>query len=192
MHLRGAELGCKSHGTKHTERVIAICRVRVQGSADYTCREVLDSAERIYQCAEITLLEAECHGIDSEIPSFLVVLQGSVLDDRLSRITMIGLFPRAHELYLNAMILQHGRAEILEDGDAAAMFFSFLDMVCNSSRKRNTASFYHYVNVIIRSAKEAIAHVTAYDKSPYTNTLCYFRDDAENRRIQKSLSHRHI
>ena len=105
---------------------------------------------------------------------------------------MIGFFPRAHELYLNAMILQHCRAEILEDGNAAAVSFSLLDMVGDSSRKCNTASFHHYVNVIIRPAKETIAHVTAYDKSSYAYILCYFRDDAENRRVQKSLSHRHI
>ena len=110
----GGELRGEADGAKHAQRVVAVGLFGLERGADDAGREVADAAERIDQAAEILLAQAEGHRVDGEIPPQLVLFQRPVLHDGLPGIAVVGLLARAHELHLDALVVQHRGAEVAE------------------------------------------------------------------------------
>ena len=147
-----AEFGCESDCAEHSQRVVAVGRVRVERGADNSCRQIANAAERVHQRPEIFFLQAQCQCVDGEVASFLVVFQCAVFYYRFSGIAVIRFFSRAHEFDFCPVVFQHGCAEILEYRDAASVVFAFTYMVSYGSGQFDSAAFDYDVYVICLSA----------------------------------------
>ena len=159
--LGSAELGRKTHGAQHPERIVGVSGVGVERSADDAGCEVPYASEGIYKRSEVFLLERESHGVDCEVASQLVVLKGSVLYDRLPRFASVRFFPGSHKLDFIALEVQHCCAEVLEIRHVCAGFLS--DRPCEI----DAASFDHYVDIVARSAKKTVAYIASYGEGPH-------------------------
>ena len=169
--LRRAELRGETDRAEHPERVVAVGLLRLQRGADYARRKVADASERIDKRAVVLLLQAERHRVDSEIPAFLILLKRTVLDNRLARIVAVGLLPGPDELNLRPVPLQHRGAESLEYGHVAMPAFLFLDLRGHCLGQLDPAPLHHDVDVIVRSAKEAVTHIASDHESPHAKFL---------------------
>ena len=169
--LRSREPGGESDGPDHAQWIVAVGGVRVKRGADDACGKVPYSSERVYQSPEILFLEAECHGIDGEVPSFLVVLDGPVFHNGFPGVFSVGFFPCSHKFHFNAFVAQHCCAEVLENGYIAVYGLAY------GFGKTDAAAFHHYVDVLARASQEAVAHIASYHEGPYAFLLRYVRYD---------------
>ena len=176
------EFCCKSYGTDHSERVVAVGSVRIERCAYDAGRQVAYASERIHQRTEILLLKAEGHGVDGKVPSELIFLKGAVFNDRLARITVVGLLAGAYEFDLDAFVPEHGSAEILEYGHIAS------DLGPHRFGKCDAATFNHNVYILARPAEKTVADISSDDKCTDPQLLCGLGNYAEDLMIQISLS----
>ena len=114
------------------------------------------ASERIDERAEILFLEGEGHGVDGEIPSQLIVLDGAVLDYGIARFAAVGLFPGSHEFNLVSFEAEHGCAEVLEIRYVLAGFLSY------GPCEIYPASFDDYVDIVAGASEEAVPDISAY------------------------------
>ena len=172
--LRSGELCRETDGAKHTQRIVGIGGVRIQGSADNACCKVFDAAERIHQLAERILIQREGHGVDGEVAAELVVAQGAVFHYGLAGLAAVGLLAGAYEFHFVAAVAQHRSAEITEIRNLAAGGFSYCGCEVDA------AAFDHYVDVTAGPTKEAVAHITAYGESFYATFSSHLRNYLED------------
>ena len=189
-HFRRTELGGESDGPEHSEGIVAISDVRVQRGTDDAGGQVTDAAEGVDQGPEVLRLQAESHGIDREIPAFLVVFQRPVLHNRLAGIPLVRLFPGADELDLRTMVPEHGRPEIPEYGNVAVVVLRLLDMRRHGLRQGDAAPLYHDVDVIVPTAQEAVPDISSDHKGTYARLPGHFTDQGEDRMVQKTACYR--
>ena len=170
---REPQLRREAHGPHHAQRVVRKGNVGIARRADDALFEVVHAVERIDQLAERTGVERPRHGVDREVAAALVVFERARLDLRFARILRIGLTAGAHELDLDALVAEHGRAEGLEYRDLGVQF------AAQRFGQRDTAAHDHHVDVGRGAAQEMVAHVTAYDESPHALLLGQTRDSPE-------------
>ena len=182
--LGGGELRGEADGAEHPQRVVAVGLFGLERGADDAGREVADAAERIDQRAEILLAQAEGHGVDGEVPPQLVLFQRTVFHDRFAGIAVVGFLARAHELHLDALVVQHGGAEVAEHAHVR------MDLRRHGFREGDAAPLHHDVNVRIGPAKETVADIAADDEGAHPEVRRHVRHQSENRRVQVSFRYR--
>ena len=152
------ELCGKAHAPHHTQRVVRKGNVRGERRTDNAVPKVVDTAERVDELAEAFSVQADGQRIDGEVAAILVVLQRTVLHDRLPAVVAVPLRPCPDELHLRVLILHLCRTKITEDGLMCLLPQNGLQLACHL----NTASHDHHVNIIRRTFQEQVAHITAY------------------------------
>ena len=108
------QLGSKADTAHHTQRVVAKSHLRVQRCRNDSVFQIGNTIKRVYQFSKTTLVQADCHCIDSKVAPVLVVLQGSVLHNRFARIVTIALLASPHELHFHIVVFYLSRSEIAE------------------------------------------------------------------------------
>src|SRR5690606_31874665 len=78
----------------------------------------------IHQLAKMGPVQSDGHGVDGEIPSFLIVIQAAVFYNGFAGIISVGFLPRADEFDLQVFITEHGGAEVFENRHLAAGLFA--------------------------------------------------------------------
>ena len=94
------ELGGKADAAHHAQRIVAEGDVGVEGCGDDAVLEVGETVEGVDEFAKAAVVEADGHGVDGEVATVLVVLEGAVLDDRFARVVAVALAAGTDELYL--------------------------------------------------------------------------------------------
>src|SRR6185312_4031327 len=87
---------------------------RFQRRPDRFGPEITDAAEGIDQAAIVFFVQADGHGIDSEIPPELIVRQRTGFHGRLARVCPVAFLTRTHEFYFPVAPFDLGRSEVLE------------------------------------------------------------------------------
>ena len=90
------------------------------------------------------------------------------------------------------MVLQHCRAEILENGNAAAVVLLGLYIICDCRGERDAAALHHDVDVISFPSQEAVSYETAYHKGSYADVFRHFRNYPEYGVLQISFCQGHV
>ena len=90
------------------------------------------------------------------------------------------------------MVLQHCRAEILENGNAAAVVFIGLYIFGDRRGERDAAALHHDVNVVGFPSQKAVPYETAYHKGSYADALRHFRNYPEYGVLQISFCQGHV
>ena len=99
------------------KRVITESYIRVEGSPDGLFLQVSNTAKGVDQLAITHPVQANSQCIDGKITAVLVILQCTVLYNRLAGIVCIRFFSCTHKLNFRTIVLQLCRTEILEDGN---------------------------------------------------------------------------
>ena len=182
--LGGRELRGEADGAEHPQRVVAVGLFGLERGADDAGREVADAAERVDQGAEVLLTQAEGHGVDGEIPPELVLFESSVLDDGFPGIAVVGLLARAHELHLDALVVQHRGAEVLE--------YAYVrrNLRRHGFREGDAAPLHHDVDIRVGAAQEAVADIAADDEGAHPEVRRHVRHQLEDRCVQVSFRYR--
>ena len=176
-----AQLCREPYRTDHSQRIVAVCRVRIQRRTDDSCSKVPDASERIDQRSEILLLKAESHRIYREISSELIVLQCTVLNDRLAGIPAIRLLSRSDKLDLYALELEHGSSEVLEHRHIAVYTLS------DRLGQFNSASLHDDIYVLARTSEETVTHIAADHEGTHPFLGRNLRNNGKYLMIQVSL-----
>ena len=188
--LRGAELDREADSPKHPERIVAVSLFGLQWGPDYPRGKIPDPAERIYERPEILLLEAECHGVDREIATQLILLKGPVLNDRLAGVMPVGFLAGPDELYLGSVPFEHGGTESLEYRHIAMAMLILLDIGGHCLGELDPAAFDDDIDVIIAATEEAVPDISTDHEGPDTELLRGGGHYPENWTVKKSLCYR--
>ena len=180
----GGELRGEADGAEHAQRVVAVGLFRLERGADDAGREVADAPEGVHERAEILLAQAESHRIDGEIPPQLVLFQRPVLHDGLPGIAVVGLLARAHELHLDALVVQHRGAEVLEHAHVR------MDLRRHGFRESDAAPLHDDVDVRVGTSQEAVADIAADDEGADPEVRRHVRHQPEDRCVQVSFRYR--
>ena len=178
--FRCAQLGGEPHGAQHSERIVTVCGVRIQRSADDTGSEIPYAAERIDQIAEGVGLKRKSHRIDREVTSLLVVLESAVLHYGLAGLAAVGLLAGADELDLHVTPLHLSGTEILEYGQRTS-----LPSLMESLGHLNAAAHNDNIYIIGGTLQKNITHKTAYHVAFDTLFISHFGDKLKNLMVQK-------
>ena len=147
------ELGGKSNRPQHPQRIIAERNVRIKWCLDASILQVANAFEGVDEVAERPFIQAYGEGIDSEVPSVLVIFDGSVLHDGLAAAAFIGFFSGSDELDLPVAVAEHGRAEVFEDRD-----FASIQCVGGFLGQFDAAAFNHDIDVFAPTLKQEVPH----------------------------------
>ena len=151
------QLGGKADAAHHTQRVVTESDVRVKRRTNGFLLHILHSSKRVHQFSIAMPVQANRQRIDGKVPPVLVILQRTVLNNRLARIVCVGLLTRTHKLHFRSMILQLRRTEILENREMSATAQTF-----GKSLSHNDSATYHYhINIFGRTLQEYVTHVAA-------------------------------
>ena len=122
------QLGGKAYAAHHAQGVVAEGHLRVERRGDDAVLQVGKTVEGVYQLAETVGIETDGHGVDGKVAAVLVILQRTVLNDGLARITTIALTTGTDELHFFIPNLHLRRPEVLEHGEvclSAQLLFQF-------------------------------------------------------------------
>ena len=152
------ELGSKTYTSHHTERVVRKGDIRIERSGNDAILQVIDTIKRIDEFAKTVLVQADRHSIDGEVATVLVILQGSILYNRLARITVVTLLSCSHELYFCILILNLCGSEISEHRKMCLL----AQLLLEGRSHLNSAPHHHDIDVIGRALQEEVAHISTY------------------------------
>ena len=110
---RTGQLALEAHHPQNTKRVLAEPLNGVPDTPDNAVFKVINPTDKVNQITEITLVDVDAHGVDGEVTTHDVVLEGPVKHERLPGTSLIHLFPRPDELHLLVPVFHHGRAKVL-------------------------------------------------------------------------------
>ncbi len=102
MYLE-VQLGGKSRGPHHPQRVVTERHRRIERRPDEAPVQVGETVERILQGAVVGLIQRDGHRVDREIASSLIVVERAVLDHRFAGVRPVAFAPRRHELEQDAL-----------------------------------------------------------------------------------------
>ena len=163
-------MGCKTDSANHTERVVGVGGVWVQGCSQQAIVQVSYAAKGIYKRAIILSLQTQRQSIYRKIPTLLVLLQSAILNHRLSGISVIGLLAGAYKLHLYPLIVEHCSTKIAID-----RYFT-PDNFANPLGQSYAAALHNNIYILAWSAKKGIPYKSAYNKGSYSLLLCGLGD----------------
>ena len=138
------QLGGKTDATHHTQWVITECDTRLQRSGDDTILQVGQAIKGVNQFTKTVLIQADSHRINRKVATVLIILQRTILHDRLTRIVTIALLSGSHKLHFCIVEFYLSSSEILEYremGLASQHTFQFLS-------HGDTATHHNHINII--------------------------------------------
>ena len=153
------QLGGKTHGPHHPQRVVAEGDVRVKRRADDAAFHIADTVKGVQQFAETVLVQADGHRIDGEVAAALVVVQGAVFDNGVAALAMIGLAacPDKFQLPLARLYLcRPVGAEYRQMG-------AFSQATGNGASDLDTAADGHKVHVVAGTLQEDVPNVSPHN-----------------------------
>ena len=106
-----------------------------------------------------------------------VLFEGSVLHDGFPGIAVVGLLARAHELHLDALVVQHRGTEVLEYA------YVRMDLRRHGFREGDAAPLHHDVDIRVGAAQEAVADIAADDEGAHPEVRRHVRHQLEDRRV---------
>ena len=169
------QLGGETNATHHAQRVIAEGDARFQGRGNNTIFQISQTIEGIYQFAEATLIQTDCHRIDGKVTAVLVIFQRAILNNGFSRIVTIALAAGTDELHFGIIKLHLRRTKIFEHGEmrlAPQHTFQFLSHT-------DATSHHNDIDIIGWTLKKNIAHIAAYDIAFQPKSVCSLADLVE-------------
>ena len=175
LQLRG-----KAHGPHHAEGVVAERDVGVERRTDEAVAQVPHALERVDQLAATGRVQANGHGVDGEIATVLVVLEGAVLHHRLARVVAVAFLARTDELDFLMAVLHLRRTEVAEHrkvGTAAKPGGKRLGHAY-------AAADNHDVNVVGRALQKQVAYVTAHQVALQPQRVGSLRKQPEHRGLE--------
>ena len=111
----------------------------------------------------MALVEAERHGVDSEVAPVEVFVECAVFGDRFAAVVIVALAPGSYEFHLYLLPAQLCGAEVAVDGYVAFADFGFQSFGQDDAGSLYAASHHYYVDVLRWAVEEEVAHPSAYD-----------------------------
>jgi len=115
------------------------------------------------------MIETDGERIDSEVASVEIILERTILDDRLTGTSIVALATSSHELYLLVMKLELSGAEIAEDADVSSFAETLAETLSQAdagpifaSRSfppSHTRVYHHAIDVLAGAVEKEVAHV---------------------------------
>ena len=153
------ELCGKADATEHAQRVVAEGDIRVEGCANDTILQVVESVERIDQLAKAVVVQTDGHGVDGEVATVLVVGQGAVFYDWFTRVVAVALATSTDKFKFYIFAHLHlCRTEVLENGEVSLASESFFHLFGQSDATAHN----NHVDVVRRSFEKDVAHVATH------------------------------
>ena len=151
-----SQLGGKTDTAHHAQRVITESYIRVEGSPDGLFLQVSNTAKGVDQLAITHPVQANSQCIDGKITAVLVILQCTVLYNRLAGIVCIRFFSCTHKLNFRTIVLQLCRTEILEDGNMRPTPQTLTQRLGHG----NATAYHHHINILGRTLQENITYIS--------------------------------
>ena len=165
-----AQLRGKTDTAHHAQRVVTKSNIGVERSTNRLLLHIFQPAERIYQFTETCLIETNCKGVDSEIPTVLVIFQRTVLYNRFARIPLVRFSACTYKFDFRTFIFYLCRSEILENRNVRPPS----QMPAERFRHCNSTAYNYYIYIFRGTLQKNIANITAYHIALQTERIRRF------------------
>ena len=150
------ELGGKADCPHHAQRVVAESYVGVEWSADDLTVNIAKAVVTVDDLPEAVAIDAYGERIDSEVAAREILVESTILDNRIARVAAIGFATRTHKLEFEVSMLHLGGAIVT--------VYSQRSMAPQSSRdsfgKLDSGANCHKIDVFRRATDDNIAHIS--------------------------------